>query len=243
MIYWTFSSFTNSPPLKIAQTLERFFSILEIEEFEKFKIPKRQLEWLASRMLVKRLVHQLAISDSPLSLRSVTVQKEITGVPYVVMEGMGRVGWLSLSHSHEGVLTAFSQEGEARFGVDLEFIEPRSLQLFLDYFTATEIAWLSTLNEKEKDLCSNIVWSSKEAFLKAIERGLSLDTRKINIHPCDVSYLSKGWTEINFEVDGMVTGEWQLLASSHQGYVMTICLQRARELKRVVLQDLFSFDE
>jgi len=243
MIYWTFSSFTNSPPLKTAQTLERFFSIHEIEEYKKFKIPKRQMEWLASRMLVKRLIRQLTAADPHLSLRSIEVQKEDTGVPYVVIEGLGRVGWLSLSHSHEGVLTAFSQADEARFGVDLEFVEPRSLKLFSDYFTAAEIAWLSTLNENEKDFCSNLVWSSKEAFLKAIEKGLSLDTRKINIHPCDVSSLSKGWTIINFEVDGMNTGEWQLLASYHQGYVMTICLQKARELKHLDLQDLFSLDQ
>lgn len=242
MINWTFSRFPESPPLRTTQLLERFFSIAEIEENQKYKIPKRQSEWLASRLLAKRLVQKIIASDSPLPLKSITIQKESSGVPFVVVEGMGRVGWLSISHTRGGVLAAFSQINSIRFGVDIEFIDPRPLEIFADYFTVAEIAWLSPLNEQEKDVCSNLVWSAKEAFLKAIEKGLQMDTRKINIHPPDVCSQSKGWNAIDFSVEGNRLLDWQLLFSLNHDYMMTICLPAVQKSQLIELELTSAFD-
>lgn len=238
MINWTFSSFTDFPPLKTAQLLERFFSSVEIEEFQKFRIPKRQSEWLASRLLVKQLVQKVMDIKEDLPLRSITVQKESSGVPYVVIEGRGRVGWLSISHSKGGVLAAFSQDDKTRFGVDLEHIEPRSLKLFEDYFTPDEITWLSNSDERFKDLYANLVWSAKEAYLKAIEKGLQMDTRKINIHPVNGEISSNGWNVLSLSVEGKPVPDWKLLFSHHQDYMMTLCLPAAHEIRLVEVEKL-----
>jgi phosphopantetheinyl transferase len=223
LINWTFSRFTDFPPLKTAHLLERFFSTAEITEYQKFKIPKRQSEWLASRLLVKQLV-QRVFDQKELPLESITLRKEPSGVPYVALEGQQRVGWLSISHSQGGVLAAFSQEVALRFGVDLEFIEPRPLDLFADYFTPSELAWISSLDEQCQKVNANLVWSAKEAYLKALEKGLQMDTRKINIYPSADVLSIKGWNTINFDVGGKKVHEWQLLFSLRQDYVMTICL-------------------
>lgn len=234
--------FTEAPPLKTVQLLERFFSKLEIEEFQKFKIPKRKSEWLASRLLVKQLVQKIIASDTLFPLKAITFQKESSGVPFVMVDSLGRVGWLSISHSHDGVLAAFTQDREIRFGVDLEFIESRSLDLFADYFTPSEIAWIASSSIDRRDLHANLVWSAKEAYLKAIEKGLQMDTRKIEIHPSGERLFSKGWNRIGFLVEGPSSQGWQILYSHHQEYVMTICLPESQIAHLVEIETLPDLD-
>ncbi len=238
MIYWTFSNFTEFTPQKTAQLLERFFSNGEIAEFQKFTIPKRRSEWLASRLLVKQLIQKVMDIKEGIPLQSTTLKKESSGVPYIVIEGMGRVGWLSISHSQGGVLAAFSQDERIRFGVDLEHIEPRPLDLFEDYFTDTEITWLSNSEERCKDLYANLVWSAKEAYLKAIEKGLQMDTRKINIHPINEEISSNGWNALSLNVEGRLIQDWKLLFSHYQDYIMTLCLPAVHEQQLIEVEEL-----
>ncbi|MBA4385002.1 MAG: hypothetical protein C0410_09720 [Anaerolinea sp.] len=228
MINWTFAKFTDSLPFRTAQLLERFFSYQEIEEYQKFKIQKRQTEWFASRLAVKKLVQQVMAAKTVFPLASITIHKKNSGLPYIVVEGLGRVGWLSMSHSQHGVLAAFSQDDSLHFGVDLEFIEPRSLDLFVDYFTTSEITWISNSDLHNKDLNANLVWSAKEAYLKAIGLGLHMDTRKINIHPFGEKLSPKGWNAINFSVEAINLLNWQILFSHYQEYVLTICLPESQ---------------
>ncbi|MHB8088670.1 MAG: 4'-phosphopantetheinyl transferase family protein [Anaerolineaceae bacterium] len=242
MINWTFSRFTDAPPLKTVQLLERFFSDLEIEEFQRFKIPKRKSEWLASRLLVKQLVQKIIATDMLFPLKAITFHKETSGVPIVMVDGLGRVGWLSISHSHDGVLAAFTQDRKVHFGADLEFIESRSLDLFADYFTPSEIAWIASSQMDKKDFHANLVWSAKEAYLKAIEKGLQMDTRKIEIHPSGESSFSKGWNRIGFMVEGFNSQSWQILYSRHQGFVMTICLPENQSSHLVEIEALPDLD-
>ncbi|MBA4383705.1 MAG: hypothetical protein C0410_03125 [Anaerolinea sp.] len=238
MINWTFSRFTKFPPLKTAQLLERFFSVEEIEEFQKFKIPKRQAEWLASRLLVKQLVQKVIAVKEDIPSNSISIQKESSGVPYIVIEGLGRVGWLSISHSQGGVLAAFSQDDNVRFGVDLEHIEPRLQDFFGDFFTPDEIVWLFNSDKQYKDIYANLIWSAKEAYLKALEKGLQMDTRRINIHPFIEKLTSNGWNELSFSVNGKPILEWQLLFSHHLNYVMNICLPVAQKQQFFDLEEL-----
>lgn len=229
MINWVFSRFTEFSAQETAQLLELFFCSIEIEEYQKFKISKRQMEWLASRLIVKQLVSKVLSSESDIPLNQICIRKESSGVPYVEIKSYGRVGWLSISHSQGGVLTAFSQDTSIRFGVDLEHIETRPLDLFADYFTLSEIAWISAGPNVFKDLHANLVWSAKEAFLKAIEIGLQMDTRKINIHPIGEGLLPKVWNAVSFSVEGFSVNNWQLLFSHNHEYVMTICLPEGQQ--------------
>jgi len=243
MIYWTFSRYPALPPLRTAQPLERFFSDLEIEEYQRLKISKRRAEWFSSRLLVKRLVQKVMASELSLSLKSITFHKESSGVPFVEIDGLSRVGWLSISHSHDGVLAAFTLDGKVRFGVDVEFIERRSPELIEDFFTPSEIAWISKFGERDNDLHTNLVWSAKEAFLKAIEMGLQMDTRKINIHPPDERSLTEGWSAIDFSVEGINLRDWQLLYSRNDHFIMTICLSKGQGSQLVEIELLHPFEE
>ncbi len=79
----------------------------------------------------------------------------------------------SLSHSGERVLIAVAAGG--RVGADVERIRPvRRLEaLAARWFAPGERAWLSAVPEGEREAAFFAVWTRKEAFAKALGRGLA----------------------------------------------------------------------
>ncbi len=204
--------------------LGQSFNQGEVETYLKFKVPKRKREWLASRWLVKYLVAKVNAQNGTLPLNTITIQKMESGAPVAVIEGVGRVGWLSMSHSRDAVLVGYSPDAECRFGVDLEFIEPRSPELLEDFFTPFEIQWVSSSPENKKEFRANLVWSAKEAYLKAIEQGLRVETRTIEIKPLPVQELNNGWERLDFSAHGSSVSVWSLWFMHAHDYVLTLCL-------------------
>ncbi|MHC1783771.1 MAG: 4'-phosphopantetheinyl transferase superfamily protein [Anaerolineaceae bacterium] len=219
MIHWTFAQnhFPNVQAL-LNETIT-CFSDEEREEFRKFAVPKRGMEWLFSRWMVKKLAAE-AIGET--DLRLLRIRKETGGVPYVEFAGR-RAGWLSLSHSHLGVLAAFSLEDDCRFGADLEHLEPRSPGLLNDFFTPAEGAWVASLPEHEQTLAANLVWSAKEAYLKAIGIGLQIDTRNVDIQNCQLDE-NNGWQSLGFCVNSVADPSWRLFYRCKEDYILTLCL-------------------
>ena len=79
----------------------------------------------------------------------------------------------SLSHSGKRVLIALAAGG--RVGADVERIRPvRRLEaLAARWFAPGERAWLSAVPEGEREAAFFAVWTRKEAFAKALGRGLA----------------------------------------------------------------------
>jgi 4'-phosphopantetheinyl transferase len=66
-------------------------------------------------------------------------------------------------------------------GCDLELIEPRELNFVHDFFTPGELAAVQALPPgPDRDTLITVIWSAKEAALKALREGLRLDTRQID---------------------------------------------------------------
>jgi len=61
-------------------------------------------------------------------------------------------------------------------GADLEWIEPRSDGFVRDFLTGEDRAFCEAAQGRERDLRANLVWSAKEAVLKVLRRGLTVDT-------------------------------------------------------------------
>jgi len=181
MINWLFLHDPNAQFQECVEKPERYFDAKELDEYRKFIVPKRKIEWLTSRMVCKQIVASSFDPPIKFSPRLIAIRKLPNGVPYVEIEGSGRVGWLSLSHSKNGVFVAFSQKEECHFGIDLEYIEERSPQLISDFFTDAESQWVNSSQGQGKTFLANLIWSAKEAFLKAIEKGLQMDTRCVEI--------------------------------------------------------------
>ena len=231
MIHWIFSKTPLFNLQECLNNLEEFFSSDEIETLQGFTVPKRKLEWLNSRLIIKSLVADTILPKISLPLSAIEVQKMHTGVPFVVLNGTDRFGWLSLSHSQEGVFAAFSQNQEYRFGVDTEFLEERSPELISDFFTETESRWVDRFQGQERIYLANLIWSAKEAFLKAIEKGLQLDTRCVEITPCDLSPTVFDWNALEFKINGQSLKNWRLLYRQEGSYVLTLCLPADKQIE------------
>ena len=77
----------------------------------------------------------------------------------------------SLSHSGSMALCAVSDRA---LGCDIEQIRGDRLRLAARFFHPQEYAWLLALPEEERQEGFFRLWTSKESFIKAIGRGLSL---------------------------------------------------------------------
>jgi 4'-phosphopantetheinyl transferase len=68
-------------------------------------------------------------------------------------------------------------------GVDLGAIEPRSPELVAAFFTADEQRFVRDAPPSERDLGANLIWCAKEAVLKALGVGLTVDTLDLSCLP------------------------------------------------------------
>ncbi len=220
MIHWTFALNNYRDTQCLLDETTSWFSTEELTEIQRIAVPKRSMEWLFSRLTVKKLVSGTLGEIHPSYVR---VRKESSGLPYIEIAGQGRLGWLSLSHSHQGVLAAFSTNGSLCFGVDLERLEMRSAELRNDFFTPAENARVARLPEDDQILAANLVWSAKEAYLKAIGMGLQLDTRRVEIQACDLDE-NLEWRDLNFTVDGAANPALRLVYRADANFVLTLCL-------------------
>jgi 4'-phosphopantetheinyl transferase len=84
-------------------------------------------------------------------------------------------------------------------GADLEKIEPR-LPLFVeDYFTPYEQAQVAATAPAWRDTLITAIWSGKEAALKVVQLGLTVDTRGVECRIPPVTTRPEGWVE--FAID------------------------------------------
>ncbi|KAF0112025.1 MAG: 4'-phosphopantetheinyl transferase [Chloroflexi bacterium] len=238
MINWIFLKNSDVRFQECIENPEGYFDSTELDEYRKFIVPKRKMEWLISRMLVKQLV--ASSFDPPLTLspRLITIRKMSSGVPYVEIDKSGRVGWLSLSHSNGGVFAAFSRKESQHFGVDLEFIEERSPQLIADYFTDSESRQVNSSQGEDINFHANLIWSAKEAFLKAIEKGLQLDTRCIEIIGIKPKCGDSEWGNLEFKAEVNGSQAWRILFRREAGFVLTLCIPADQQigLARIIME-------
>ncbi|HEY6328434.1 MAG TPA: 4'-phosphopantetheinyl transferase superfamily protein [Blastocatellia bacterium] len=169
--------------------LGRWASLLsprEQAEASTYARPDRRRRTIASRVLTKYLVVQcgprqfqwvgardiVALDHSELaSVELLTGEAQARKGPIVVRSGH-RCCDVSASISHCGRYTA-SCIGSHRLGLDLERIQPRRREFYHHTFSCQERDWVMNINAKDTtliDAAFTLLWSVKEAFLKASGR-------------------------------------------------------------------------
>jgi 4'-phosphopantetheinyl transferase len=224
MIHWLLESAQNmtEPP-------EAFLSAAELEIYRAFRFEKRRSDWLLGRWTAKRLLQAVLLQETNelLARDALEIFNDADGVPFAMIRSQ-RAAWnLSISHSNQHALCAVHQNLEGLrdlrgLGADLEYIEPREDYLARDYFTAREQARVDASTPAQRDLVVTAIWSAKEAALKAIHKGLSLDTRAVEISLALFEQAPAQWTrfeiEFAFEQAETFSGWWRAQA----GFVLTI---------------------
>lgn len=135
--------YDNFEPSKYTEHL----SEVELERFNTFRHVKRRREFIATRILRKRI-----LGDQRIQYNSI-------GAPYI--EG---VGFISISHSFHLVGLAFNEY--YMVGLDLETPRENILDIIHKFLAPTERYWFNSQNKLEMTQ----VWSAKEALYKLAGR-------------------------------------------------------------------------
>ncbi len=230
-IYWALESSAAHPALTHGLPPAGLLDGVEMETFLRFKVDKRRREWLLGRWTAKRLLHSvLGLNDEASAsgrhqmmagarYDQIPIRNDAVGRPYTPAAPVT----LSLSHSGRRAAAAVVRAVDWPLGIDLEQIAPRPATFEADYLTPAELAQLDEAPAGRRDQWLTIIWSGKEAALKALGLGLSVDTRAvtIGIAPGPEDPAGTGWhpLTVTCHADRLprpapaLTGWWRIIES------------------------------
>lgn len=205
-----------------------WLSDAEREQALALRFEPRRRDWLRGRRAAKEAVARVMRErwDTAPPLADVAIEPAPGGAPRARLSraaapaggfapGQHLPVAVTISHRAGAVFCAAAAADEVAgtLGADLELLEPRSAAFVADFLRAEETA-----------ACPAIVWSAKEAVLKALGLGLTVDTRTLACVPEDVPAPTAGVL-----VDGEGWRTFRLLESPPgAGSVRLTCLWRTR---------------
>ena len=182
------------------------------------RFAKRRNDWRLGRWTAKQAICAYQVRDDSL-MSSLEIRAAADGVPEAFWDGApGKVS-ISISHSNDRSLCVVGPPDFA-VGCDMEQVEPREDNFVQDYFTPEEISFTRQAPAAERSMAVNLIWSAKEATLKALREGLRRDTRSILIRP---GFWGQGsawntWTGNCLESSRIFYGWWRAC----DGYIYTM---------------------
>ncbi|MBU6214718.1 4'-phosphopantetheinyl transferase superfamily protein [Patescibacteria group bacterium] len=131
---------------------------------------------IAGRRAARRALQHAAAS--PL----VEIKRETTGKPYGVRRDCARPIALSISHAYPYAL-AFASTKSRLLGVDVERIRSFSPRIENVFLTPSELNWIKAHSLESRDIWRTLLWSMKEAVIKAIGTGLRTHPARVDLTP------------------------------------------------------------
>ena len=182
------------------------------------RIAKRRADYVLGRWAAKQALGA-RLASVP-RLEAIAIRAAGDGAPEAFLDGAPLALTVSISHSAGRALAAVCERGA--LGADLERVEPRSQLLVDDFFTADEAAQLAARPAAERDHAITLIWSAKEAALKARRSGLRDDPRRMRVTlGSDPTAPDCAWRALEIAVDHApagLAGWWR----DDAGFVVTI---------------------
>jgi len=170
-----------------SDVLDRFRSILEADELERasrFHFEKHRRHFVVGRGFLREVVARY-LQIKPEALRFVY---GAYGKPALAGEESLR---FNMSHSHEVALVAVARDVE--LGVDVEHVRAdfATGDIARRFFSRVEVEAFDGLPQEEQVAAFFRCWTRKEAYIKAIGKGLSqaLDAFDVTLAPGDAAAL------------------------------------------------------
>jgi 4'-phosphopantetheinyl transferase len=218
MIDWLVQTADDAPGLAHGLAPEGWLNPTEQARFRALRHAKRRSDWLLGRWTAKRLLqaYVAARTGEPPPLDRIEIANGLDGAPGVILPSGG---WtpgldrapspsdhltLSISHSHDRAFCVLSRMPGIRIGADIELVEPRSPVFAADYFAAAEVVQVEQIPPgSSRDTLQTAIWSAKEAALKALHLGLTVDTRRVvcDFASFDIEKAAAGWELFWVEID------------------------------------------
>lgn len=224
-VYWSFQeAFKELTDVDFSE-LVQYLGEEEKAYFDQLRFAKRRYEWLAGRMAMKDLILSVEPSLAHFEKHAIQILRSDNGAPFLQVLGLSNpVGQLSLSHSNNYVLCGFSKES-SQLGMDLELIEERPKEFIQDFFTTEEVRFIDGTPPEDSALVSTLIWSAKEAILKALSIGLRVDTRSIEVNLQHSDLVMNEWAPLRFSMDTSIENSLRLFWLSQEKFVLTACIQ------------------
>ncbi len=244
MIHWLTQSAAAHPDL--VQGLSSPAGLLtpaEEARFEALKTDKRRRDWLLGRWTAKQLLQTVLAAKigQPPSFQTITIYNQLNGAPVARYQHpfdeppplpLPDRFTLSISHAGDHAFCALVEQPNWPLGADIEQIMPRAAVFVSDYFTPAEQALLAQSPSEQYHMLVTAMWSAKEAALKALQLGLTVDTRAVSCLIAPVSAPPQTWTPFVIDLNGellagklpaslagrRLDGWWQTIP----GYVLTL---------------------
>jgi 4'-phosphopantetheinyl transferase len=163
--------------------------------------PKRQREWLASRVLIYQLLTQFTSTPAQLL-------KDENGKPYFKDEDLH----ISISHSPYFAAAIISNKYEV--GIDIELISQKALRIANKFLSEAEKEF-TALNEEQTCL----YWSAKETLYKLYSRKQLIFKDNLILYPHEAYNMLNGQIKTaNF------SKLYQIQFDTLQNHVLTYCI-------------------
>jgi phosphopantetheinyl transferase (holo-ACP synthase) len=150
-------------------------------------VKKRRLEWLAGRLVAKRVISATWMLDGPVpGPDAISITADAAGAPQVEVIGriLGpQVPLLSVSHGAGRAVAVVSWQPSLLPGVDVEEVAERVPAFGTTYFTAAEQARAQQDASPSRMLTA--MWAVKEATGKALGLGTRLDYLSVEALPAE----------------------------------------------------------
>lgn len=208
MIQWLIQTATAHPDLGRPAPPAGLLAAEEQERFEGLRATKRKQDWLLGRWTAKHLLQRMLTGQRgrPVPLDAIVIRPAPSGAPQPLLleppalRAVALPVALSITHREDVSVCAACLAPAVRLGVDLEAVEPRSSRFVADYFTDRERALVEQVEAPERDAIANVIWSSKEAVLKTLGLGLTVDTRRVCCLP-ELGATEASWAPVLVSCD------------------------------------------
>jgi 4'-phosphopantetheinyl transferase len=206
-----------------ANQADQFHALLEHDERQRatqFRFDRHRLDYVICRGLLRLLIsHYL-----PLAPEQVAFQYGPHGKPKLHASCQPTeeepAVCFNLAHAADRVLFGFSRGRE--LGVDVEELSamPDTEEIAQRFFSPPERAWLTAGRPEERAHRFFVLWTRKEAFLKAIGSGISR-----SLSDFDVSGTPDGLDgALPVRQEGETDSRWYLRqVPVHPGYAAAVC--------------------
>jgi 4'-phosphopantetheinyl transferase len=157
----------------------------------------------------------------------ISIENELDGAPYVLYQNRTVDLNLSISHRDRLAFCALSAGSRINIGADIEKIEPRESVFVEDYFTVEEQRFVADASLEIRETYVTLIWSAKEAALKALRKGLRLDTRSVEIQ--EIIPGADEWGSYKIFNHQSVSGSWYGWWHRRGEYVLTLAVYSVDE--------------
>jgi 4'-phosphopantetheinyl transferase len=165
----------------------------ELSKLSAMRFSRRRADWRLGRWTAKRaLAARCNWADDLPSFVNTEIRSLPNGAPEAFRHAQPIREAVSLSHRAGWGLCAVAPHG-THIGCDLELIECRSQAFVEDYFTGEERILIEQARPNDRAAIVSLLWSAKESVLKAMQAGLTLDTREVTVKLPAVNLIPGSW--------------------------------------------------